>query len=167
MNPFTDPNSGKSYSHIDTRTLQVDVTHRFEIDFKDIYGNHMPPWIYIDPPYYITFFDNKGNTIAEARSFQDRLVKKNMFELKIMKSLIPAKGSTGSLDVKLTFNGEIIHIENSPFEGWTVLPAYFDLLKSDYFMYNLKSSYLLNPNMFKRPRCYVGDICSFMFTVRD
>lgn len=42
-----------------------------------------------------------------------------------------------------------------------------DFGKSDLWEFNLMSSYVNNINMFKRPRCYVGDNCSFVITLRD
>ena len=167
MYPFTDPNTGIEYTHLDNRTFLVGETHKFRITFRDIYGNDMPPWIYIDPPYDIKFTNSEGKILATSKSYMDKLIESNVFEVIIYETVIPEKGVTGLLDVKLTLNGRMIPILNSPFVGWTVLPAFMNLKKSQFWEYNLKSSYVNNPMAFKRPRCYVGDKCTFVVTLRD
>ena len=145
MDPFTDLNTMKEYTHIDNRTFLVGHEHKFTITFKDIYGNDMPPWIYIDPPYDIIFSNSKGKVLATTKSYMDKLLETNAFKFTIYETVIPEKGVTGNLDVKLTLNGKKVPIINSPFKDWTVLPAFMDLKKSQFWEYNLMSSYVNNP----------------------
>lgn len=59
------------------------------------------------------------------------------------------------------------HVAGSPYRGWKVLPGNFNFTKSALIEYNLKSSYVNNSFEWKRPRCYVGTICTLQLTLID
>ena len=48
-----------------------------------------------------------------------------------------------------------------------MLPGAFNINMSPIVEDNVKSSYLKNKNDFKKPRCYVNDLCSIKITLTD
>ena len=67
--PWTDPNTGRTYTHLDNRTLGVDQFHTFTFQFYDLYGNKIPEILVMKPPYYFVFDDEYSEGLNKVVSF--------------------------------------------------------------------------------------------------
>ena len=65
MQPWTDPNTGITYTHIDNRTFGVGQNHIFTFAFFDIYGNYIDGIVNLDPPYFIEYTDQTSGGLVD------------------------------------------------------------------------------------------------------
>jgi hypothetical protein len=150
LEPFTDPNTNTTYTHMDNRTLQVGVEHTFSMGFVDIYGNNLSKLIDMHPPFVIRFEDKSGGgNFHITEHYLNEISKRNEFKVNISTTVYPkfynndiplfysALGVdyNNSANLSIELFGE--HIANSPFTGWQVLPGYYNFTKSYIFENNL------------------------------
>lgn len=155
---FEEQNTHESFTHLDDRTLQVGVLHRFDLDFQDIFENKIPPNVFLDPPYEANL-RRDGTVLATNSSYMDVSAQQNTFNIFVRTAIKDG----GQLFVQL--NG--VDINNSPFSGFRVLPGKLHFSHSPIVENNLKTSYVDNVNEWKRPRCYVGEVCTLQVTLYD
>jgi hypothetical protein len=105
--PWTDPNTGITYTHIDNKTLGVGQLHQFTFEFYDIFGNRIPEIIVMKPPYFFIFEDeySKGLINEVSYSYVDDINKRQVFSIIIYKSVVNNTEITNQGKISVTFFG--------------------------------------------------------------
>jgi hypothetical protein len=145
MVPWTDPNTGKVYNHLDNRTLGVGQFHVFTFQFFDLYGNKIPEILVMKPPYYFVFDDeySEGLNRVVSYSYVDTINQRQVFSITLYKSVVNNTYVSNQGSIAVTFFGQ--DIIGSPFQHFKVLPGFYNLSTSDMIEENLVSSYVDNP----------------------